>query len=425
MLTAQKTDKSREMAVTEPAGRTAGVLAPRQDRPARSTAGMIIGLDNISPGLSTGNACIGGMRTYLQDLATHLPHALPGAMIKLFTPSWSPSFDLPANESVQVVDCGKVPTSRSGRVWFEQAVLPRFIRDEKLDVWLGTCNTLPLRIPCSAALIVQSLQFFTHPEAFPPVRRWYLQTLVPASIRRAETVIMLSESSRGEAVRRFRTPDHKIRVIPHCLHDVFASSEPDHGDREVVERVLGETAPYVLYVSALYPYKNHARLIEAFARIHARFPRHRLLIGGSDTQSWGRKQLAEIAEGFGVRSKVVLTGRLAQNDLPALYRCAQLLAMPSLDETFGLPVLEAMAFGCPVLTSNISSMAEVAGDAAVLVDPFSVDEMARALVSVLGSKDLRMSLSARGIRQSALFSREKMMEKFRDALVSLPAARKA
>ncbi len=223
---------------------------------------------------------------------------------------------------------------------------------------------------------MQSLQFFTHPDAFSRVRGWYLRTVVPASIRRASAVITLSTSSQEEVTRRFAIPAARTHVIPHCLHDVFKPAASGLSDRAVVERVLGEDAPYILYLSALYPYKNHARLIEAFARVAQRFPHHRLLIGGSDTKTLGRLDLAAVAEHHGVGKQVILPGRLAQNDLPALYRQADVLAMPSLDETFGLPVLEAMAFGCPVLTSNISSMAEVAGDAAVLVDPLSVDDLA-------------------------------------------------
>jgi glycosyltransferase involved in cell wall biosynthesis len=376
----------------------------------------VLGLDNISPGLSTGTGCIGGMRTYIQDLVTHLPQVLPGVRVKLFTPSWSPPFDLPQNGSVETVDCGNVPASRAGRVWFEQVRLPAMVAANGVDAWLGTCNILPLRLPCPSALIVQSLQFFTLPNVFSSFRRWYLQTLVPASIRRASTVIVLSEASRNEVMQRFHTPAEKIRVIPHCLHDVFKPSAAGLADLEVVERVLGENAPYIFYVSALYPYKNHARLIEAFARIREQFPRHRILIGGADTKSWGRTQLAEIAETCGVSSRVVLTGRLAQHDLPALYRRADVLAMPSLDETFGLPVLEAMSFGCPVLTSNISSMAEVAGDAAVLVDPLSVGDLAESLRAILASEELRASLSRRGFERAALFSRENMMAKFGETL---------
>jgi len=379
----------------------------------------VLGLDNISPGLSTGRACIGGMRTYLQDLVTHLPRVVPGATIKLFTPKWSPPFDVPRDGSVEVVQCGDVPDSRPGRVWFEQAILPGLIRGHGVDAWLGTCNTLPLRMPCPAALIVQSLQFFTRPDAFSSTRRWYLQTIVPASIRRADAVIVLSEASRREVAGRFRIPDAAIRVIPHCLHDVFGGREPRPSDTDVVRRVLGESTPYIFYISALYPYKNHGRLIEAFSRIAARFPRHRLLIGGADTARWGRRELGEIAARFNVQAQVVLAGRISQDDLPSLYRQAELLAMPSLDETFGLPVLEAMAFGCPVLTSNISSMAEVAGDAAVLVDPLSVDDLAEGLTRLLASSELRAALARRGLAQAASFSRENMMARFSDVLTDL------
>ncbi|HEY3835639.1 MAG TPA: glycosyltransferase family 1 protein [Bryobacteraceae bacterium] len=390
--------------------------------PARTpSATCVLGLDNISPGLSTGRGCIGGMRTYLQDLITHLPQVVPNARVKLFTPSWSPAFELPSNGSVERIDCGDVPTSRAGRVWFEQTTLPKLVRENGVDAWLGTCNTLPLRLSCASALIVQSLQFFSRPEAFSAPRRLYLQTAVPASVRRADAVVALSYSSRSELLLRFQVPERKLWVIPHCLHDVFNPSAPAIADHEVVTRVLGEDAPYILYVSALYPYKNHARLIEAFARIAERFPRHKLLIGGSDTPGWGRQDLARIAERFGVASRVILAGRLVQADMPALYRRAELLAMPSLDETFGLPVLEAMAFGCPVLTSNISSMSEVARDAAILVDPASVSDIVGALDAMLASQELRTSLSQRGFKQAALFTREKMMQKFGEMLASLLA----
>jgi glycosyltransferase involved in cell wall biosynthesis len=340
-------------------------------------------------------------------------------MVKLFTPNWSPAFDLPADGSVQVVDCGDVPTTRPGRVWFEQAILPGLMRKHGIDVWLGTNNTLPLRLPCPAALIVQSLQFFTHPEAFTKPRRWYLRTAVPASIRRADAVVTLSNASSTEIRDRFQIPEPKIRMIPHCLHDVFSGAVRGGSDEEVVQRVSGATAPYILYLSALYPYKNHARLIEAFSRLASRYPRHRLLIGGADTKTWGRRDLGAVAERCGVASQVILAGRIAQEDIAALYRRAELLAMPSLDETFGLPVLEAMSFGCPVLTSNISSMAEVAGDAAVLVNPFSVDELADGLSRLLTSPELRATLSRRGLVQAERFSRDEMMAKFGSVLNSL------
>ena len=376
---------------------------------------MILGLDNISPGESTGADCIGGMRTYLQDLVTHLPRALPEATVKLFTPSWSPPFDAPPTGSLEVVNCGDVPVWRPGRAWFEQMVLPGLMRKHRVDVWLGTNNTIPLRAPCKVADIVQSLQYFTHPDVYTFSRKFYLRTLVPACMRRADVVILLSEASRTEVINRLGIAPSKIRVIHHCLHDVFRPGYDDN-DRSVVQRVLRSNDPYIFYLSALYPYKNHARLIEAFARIHQEFPRHKLLIAGSDSPEFGRGALAEVAAGLGVAEKVIFSGRVAQEDVPGLYRSADVMTMPSLDETFGLPVLEAMAFGCPVMTSAISSMAEVAGDAGVLVDPYSVDAIVTALRSILGSAELRRDLAARGIARAAVFSRDNMMAKFADAI---------
>ncbi len=380
---------------------------------------VILGLDNISPGKSTGEDTIGGMRTYMQDVVKHLPLALPGVHVKFFTPSWSRAFTPPAGGSFEVVDCGNVPTFRPGRVWYEQVVLPGLIRKHGVDVWLGMNSILPLRIHCRAAMILQSFQYFTHPKGFyswPQLR--YLRNIVPASMRRADTVIVLTEASRAEIMNRCGIPEAKIRVIRQCLHDIFQpGSALDPG---VIPRVLGSDDPYIFYLSALYPYKNHARLIEAFSRVHESFPRYKLLIAGSDTSVLNRSDLAAVAARFGIASKVILPGRIAQADVGPLYRGAAVTAMPSFDETFGLPVLEAMAFGCPVMTSNISAMAEVAGDAGVLVDPFSVDSMTAALNSILGSEEFRRDLSARGLaRVAAEFTREKMMGKFADAIYAL------
>ena len=385
---------------------------------------MILGLDNISPGESTGKDCIGGMRTYLQDLVIHLPRVLPEFQVKLFTPSWIPPFDPPASKNFEIVDCGDVPNWRPGRAWFEQTVLPGLIRKHNVDVWLGTNNTIPLRAPCAVAGIVQSLQYFTHPDVYSFSRKFYLRTMVPASMRRSDVVIQLSEASKSEVIQRFNIPSSKIRVIHHCLHDVFRP-EAQEGDEAAVRRVLGSDAPYIFYLSALYPYKNHARLIEAFSRIHNDFPRHKMLIAGSDTPEMGKEALAEVAQRFGIRDKVILAGRIAQSDVAPLYRGAELLAMPSLDETFGLPVLEAMAFGCPVMTSAISATGEVAGDAGVLVDPYSVDAMTAGLRAILGSEDYRQDLSKRGIARAALFSRDAMMGKFAEIIRSLAGARAA
>jgi glycosyltransferase involved in cell wall biosynthesis len=206
------------------------------------------------------------------------------------------------------------------------------------------------------------------------------------------------------------------------------------GDDTVMDRLMAGGGPFVLIVSALYPYKNHERLIEAFARIHQEFPEHRLAIVGADTPTLAGSDLRAMGERLGLGAKVITLGRISSPDLASLYRRADVMAMPSIDETFGLTVLEAMHFGCPVITSNISSMAEVGGTAAMLVNPLSVDEIAAALRRVLGSTATRAAMTDAGLKQAALFSKDRMIEKTTAAIAaavnrtaSLPsyAARKA
>ena len=156
-------------------------------------------------------------------------------------------------------------------------------------------------------------------------------------------------------------------------------------------------------MSAFCPYKNLARLIEAFAQLKPKFP-HKLVFSGSETTIVRQTDLRQIARRLGVEEDVVFVGRISDEELPAFYRQAAVLAMPSLDETFGFPVLEAMAFGCPVVTSNLGSMKEIAGGAALLVDPLHVDSIAGGLQRVISDAMLRDAMTEAGRVHSRLFT---------------------
>lgn len=364
---------------------------------------MIIGIDNISRGESKSKARLGGMRHYLEDLATALPALAPGHEFKLFSPEDADPLNVPAAHNLEVVNCPGVPRNRICRVLYEQFYLPPLIQRHRVSVWLGTCNVLPLALPCRGVLIVQSLQVFTFPEGFSWLRRAYLRAMVPASIRRADAVVALSKASKDEIVRRFGTPPDKVAVV----YNFLSSSLMENGnsDHEVVKSVSGGF-PYILCVSAFYQYKNLPRLLEAFARLKPEFP-HRLVIVGGDGPTLKHVDLLAMAKQLNVEAHVVCPGRVPHSQVAAFYRYADLMVMPSLSETFGYPVLEAMALGCPVVTSNVSSMPEIAGDAAVLVDPYRVDSIANGMVQVLTNPARRQELVEAGLRRSAEFTWER------------------
>jgi glycosyltransferase involved in cell wall biosynthesis len=382
---------------------------------------VVVGIDNISPGESTGKAALGGMRNYLQDLLELLPAQNPDWKFVLFTPEWADSFDDKGAKNLSIVRC-PLKRGRFARVIYEQFGLPKEIERNGVNVWLGTCNTLPLSAKCRKVLVVQSLQYFTHSGTYKFFQRHYLRTMASESIKAADRVIALSEASRNEIVNRFRIAREKVQVVHHCLQGHLQGQSGDDADGSVAARLVPGNCPFVMMVSALYPYKNHARLIEAFSRIHVDFPKYRLVIVGADSPGLTAAELRETARKMGVEDKFVTLGRVASSDLAALYRRADVMAMPSIDETFGLTVLEAMHFGCPVITSNTSSMAEVGGEAALLVDPLSVEEISTSLRKVLGDADLRNAMREKGLARAALFTRDRMTQK---TMAMIGAARQA
>jgi glycosyltransferase involved in cell wall biosynthesis len=322
---------------------------------------MIIGIDNISPGMATSHKTLGGMRHFLQGLVTCLPMYGSQHEFVVFTPDWADPFEWPLVPNLRISYCKNVPRQQIGRVVYEQLRLPEQLGQQKISLWLGTCNTLPLRWWGQSVLIVQSLQYFTQPAGYSWPRRLYLQSLVPASLRRAERSITFSQAAKHEIVRRLKITPSKIEVIYHALR--FSEAVLNGADsriaRESIARKIG--GEYILSVSAFYPYKNLARLIEAFARLKPDLP-HKLAFSGAETPAVTKEDLLQVARRFSVEHDIVFLGRVPDEELPAYYRQAAVLAMPSLDETFGFPVLEAMAFGCPVVTSNLSSMPEIAGE---------------------------------------------------------------
>jgi glycosyltransferase involved in cell wall biosynthesis len=224
------------------------------------------------------------------------------------------------------------------------------------------------------------------------------------SARKASKIIAISENTKKDIIDYFGIDEEKIRVIYLGVDRQF-SPQPDMDEVGVLSK-YNLPSGYILSVGTLEPRKNLIRLINAYKMVASSGePVPKLVIVGG--QGWGDEELGKVVRESGLIDLVILTGYVPDEDLPALYRNTTVFVYPSLYEGFGLPPLEAMACGTPVITSNVSSLPEVVGDAAILIDPYNTTEIAQAIASVLKDKELRERLRMNGLARSNLFSWDK------------------
>ncbi len=259
-------------------------------------------------------------------------------------------------------------------------------------------HVIPLRHPPSVVTI-HDLGYVHHPEAHPPRDRRMLDWTTRWSTRVARRVIAISDATRRDLIQWYRVPEDKIDVIPHGVDGRFFAVTSE--DIRRVRQRLALPEHYVLAVGTIQPRKNLGRLAAAMRELAAAGLPHRLVIAGK--RGWLASQVEREINQAGAADRVIFLGYVPPEMLPGLYAGADALAFPSLYEGFGLPVLEAMAAGAPVVASNRSAIPEVAGDAAMLVDPFAPASIADGLIRVLTEPDLRGTLIARGKERAATF----------------------
>ncbi len=255
----------------------------------------------------------------------------------------------------------------------------------------------------SPALVAhfKTMHAFTTPEALSPAARLYRRIGYPRTAAVADAIIINSESLRAEVERHLDVDPRKLRLIPEAVdHDLFRPGDPVEARRRVKQR-WGIDRPYVLFVSSLWPYKNCEGLLQAYAAAKADLNGHGLVVVGPGRDTAYVAELRELAESLGITPDVTWVGGVALEDTVDFYRAADVFVYPSHNETFGLPILEAMACGCPVVTSDRSAMPETAGGAAVLADPNDPRSIGSAIVVACErSEDLR----ALGLVRAAQFT---------------------
>lgn len=271
----------------------------------------------------------------------------------------------------------------------------------------------PLRSKTLALLTVHDLSFFRHPETFTAPLRQYLQKAVPRSVARADHIFADSKATQRDLAEFLNVPVERVTVLYSGLSTGFRST-PEPGERERLQAHYGiGTRPYVLTVGTVQPRKNHLRLMQACDALMANGERELVIVG---KPGWLAEATLEAAS---QRPYTRLLGFAADADLPALYRQAAVFAFPSLYEGFGLPILEAMACGTPVVGSATSSVPEVIGSAGLLVDPLDVAGWESALREVLDNAALQTELRTRGLLRAREFSWTRAASQWLDVIADL------
>jgi glycosyltransferase involved in cell wall biosynthesis len=273
------------------------------------------------------------------------------------------------------------------------------------DVFHATDHLLPPLRRVPTVFTVHDLAFLTHPATHLPSNRAFLRLMMPRFVRAATVVIADSEATRRDLLRYYRVAPHKVRAVPLGVEPAFRPADAQAARALVAER-YALAVPYLLFVGTLEPRKNLRGLLDAFRQLISRHTGEgdvpALAIAGA--RGWWYRDLYRAARELGLGERVRFLGRVSDADLPALYSAAAAFVYPSLYEGFGLPPLEALACGTPVVCSDRSSLPEVVGDAGLLVDPTRPGALAAALERILHDAALRQELRGRGLERAARYT---------------------
>lgn len=338
----------------------------------------------------------------------------------VFLPT-KPTFDLP--KETQNWKYKIIPKSK---LWTITALTPHFLfGGNNIDVFFNPGHYLPPFAPRKSVISILDVSYLYFPELFKKNDLVKLKNWTRYSVKKAKKILTISSSSRNDIIKEYGVISEKVQVT---YPAVTSEKNGKILNMEDLKRKFGIEKDYILFVGTLQPRKNIVKLIEAFSKIRidannyfesTRIKSHSDGLGpkirkNSDLQlvivgkkGWKYEEILAAPEKFGVRDKVVFIHSASDEDLPSLYKNAVCFVLPSLYEGFGLPVLEAMKYGCPVLTSNVSSLPEAGGDAAVYFDPNSTEDIAEKIEKVISDQKLREEMVKKGKTQVKKFSWEK------------------
>lgn len=341
-----------------------------------------------------------GIGRYIRMLVDHLGHnAKDGAYrFVVFSPErfFGNGFDHEKSRS-RPLSLGE----QFDLVRYNCAVGPNLLHSPQFNI--------PLLSGIPQVTTIHDCAYAKYPEEFTsPVDRLLHAVMFRAALQKSRKIIAVSQATKDDLVARFKISESKIRVIHEGVDESFRRW-PDSKQMEAFKGRYGIEGDYVLFVGVARPRKNIERVLRAFATARKDLPQSlKLIIAGPEDRRFIdiRKRVQEL----GIADSVIQTGKVSDRELCCLYRSALCLVFPTLYEGFGLPILEAMASGTPVITSHRPAHTEVAGEAAMLIDPLSTEQLMEAIVMVVADKKLRQELAEKGLIRAGMFSWDRCAE---------------
>ena len=344
-----------------------------------------------------------GAGNYMIQLIRALVAAGTEQQLVIFAQAKGPGLiDLPPGSPVewQLVD----DSSPGRRFIWEQVALPRLVRKAKVDMLHSLHYTKPWSLPCSSVVTFHDMTYYLYPELHARTRRVIFPTAMRVSSRQADAILTVSESTRNDVIRLLNVDPGKIFTTQLGVDQKFRVTQ-DADAKDQVASHYDLPRKFILYLGTIEPRKNLPLLIRSYASLVENGTDHRLVLAGKFC--WVYEGVLNLVKQLGLEGRVHFTGYVAQEDLPLLYNLASLFVYPTFYEGFGLPVLEAMACGVPVITSEIASLPEIVGEAGLLVQPGDQHALSDAIKKVLGDPAYRDKLIRDGLIRAKLFSWER------------------
>lgn len=317
----------------------------------------------------------------------------------LVSPGSRPHYEMHGS-SVRYITYPWSNERRTLRTLSEHVYSPVRLPWSRIDV-LNTLMAPMVNPTWSLVLHLKTMHVFTSPQSLSPLARLYRRVNYPRSVKLAEAIIINSESLKSEVEKYLDVDPRKLHLIYEAVdHDVFKPG--DRGEARAAVARYGVREPFVLFVSSLWPYKNCDGLLKAWAIARPELEGRQLAIVGPHRDVRYAEELRGLAERLEIGDDVIFVGAVPLEETARFYQAAEVFVYPSFNETFGLPILEAMACGCPVVTSDVSAMPEIANGAAALADPHDPEAIAAAIVHASGREGAR--LKERGLLRAAQFT---------------------